>query len=411
MIPMDICRIILFGTAFLVLLIAPAGAVSGTAEVVFAANVTCAAAPAGIAFTDTSDIPDVLARNWSFGDGAWYNASGGDGKMVVHTYPEPGTYTVTLSLTTPASVVWTTGTVEIFARQQAISVSNPPGVDNLAVLFNVTYLDGMRPDFADVRFVDGNGDLIPHWTEDLAEGSHARLWLALPADATGITMLYGNPAARDTGDPDTVFLFFEDYERGDLARWSFCGSNAAVQPEVVRGGAYAGDINVSEPDLRRLANNRLCLANISAGPIIVEGDFQVSKFGWWCGSGYIQAWSGTDRLYALHLRNSSVQYYDGVHRNFSADARAETGTWYHIKVVLDTPNATQSAWMDGVYLGSAPMLFADGSPVPPETVFTDIALIGSSAWERGDPHHFYLDNIVVRNYVPAEPVLSYSEAW
>jgi len=135
---MDICRIILFGTAFLVLLIAPAGAVSGTAEVVFAANVTCAAAPAGIAFTDTSDIPDVLARNWSFGDGAWYNASGGDGKMVVHTYPEPGTYTVTLSLTTPASVVWTTGTVEIFARQQAISVSNPPGVDNLAVLFNAS---------------------------------------------------------------------------------------------------------------------------------------------------------------------------------------------------------------------------------------------------------------------------------
>jgi hypothetical protein len=405
---MDTGRIILFGAAFLVLLIAPASAASGTPGAAFVANITCTAAPAGIAFTDTSDIPGVLARNWSFGDGAWYNTSGEDERMVVHAYPEPGTYTVTLSLTTPASVSGSTGTVEVFARQQAISVSSPSGVDNLAVLFNVTHLDGMRPDFADIRFVDEDGASIPHWKQDVAGYSHAHVWLALPADATGITMLYGNPSARETDNPDAVFLFFEDYERGDLSRWSFCGSNAAVQSEVVRAGAYAGDINVSEPDIRELAGNRLCLANISAGPIIIEGDFQVSRFGWWCGSGYIQAWSGTDRLYALHLRNSSVQYYDGVHRNFSADARAETGTWYHIKVVLDTLNATQSAWMDGVYLGNAPMQFADGSPVPPETVFTDIALIGSSAWERGDPHHFYLDNIIVRNYVPIEPVLTYA---
>ncbi len=407
MIHMDIARIMLAGGVILVLLIIPADAVAETAGTAFAANVTCALAPAGILFTDISDAPGVIARNWSFGDGTWYNTSDTKEVEVVHTYPDPGTYNATLSVTTPVSVVGTTRTIEVFARQQAVSVGNPSGIDGLAVLFNATYLDGMQPDFADIRFIDENGTIVPHWTSAVTEGSHAYVWLALPANATAITMRYGNPAARDAGDPDAVFLFFEDYERGNLSRWSFCGSNATVQSDVVRGGVYAGDINVSQPDLRRLANNRICIANISAGPIIIEGDFRVSKFGLWCGSGYIQAWNGTDRLYALHLRNSSVQYYDGTHRNFSADVRIETDTWYHVMVVLDTLNATEHAWMDGRYLGGAPLRFADGSPVPEETTFTDIALIGSSAWDSGDPHHFYADNIVVRNYVPVEPVLSY----
>lgn len=292
--------------------------------------------------------------------------------------------------------------------RQAVSVSNPSGTDALEVFFNATYLPGMRPDFADIRFVDGNRTAIPHWTENVTNNSHAHIWLALPANTRELTMLYGDLEARDASDPDAVFTFFEDYERGNLSRWSFYGSNAAVQSAVVRDGAYAGDINVSEPDLRHLANNRICLANISAGPLVIEGDFRVSEFGRWCGSGYIQLWNGTNRIYALHLRNGSVQYYDGAHRNFSADLRAETDTWYHVKIVMDTPNATEHAWVDGEYLGDRTPRFADGSLAPNETVFTDFALIGSSAWSSGEPHHFYADNVRVRKYVPVEPVLIYA---
>ena len=309
-------------------------------------------------------------------------------------------------LVTDASGITTT--VETSAREQEISVANPSGVDGLAVAFNATYLPGMRPDFADIRFVDRSGTAIPHWTENVTDGAHARVWLALPANATAITMLYGNPAARDASDPDAVFLFFEDYERGDLSRWSFCGSNGKIQSDVVRDGAYAGDLSVSEPDLPEFGSNRVCLANISAGPLVIEGDFRVSEFGRWCGSGYIQLWNGTNRIYALHLRNGSVQYYDGAHRNFSADLRAETDTWYHVKIVMDTPNATEHAWVDGEYLGDRTPRFADGSLAPNETVFTDFALIGSSAWSSGEPHHFYADNVRVRKYVPVEPVLIYA---
>ncbi len=394
--------IVLVGGAIALLLIAPAGAVPA-----ITANVTYAGVPAAVNFTDTSGIVDVVSRTWSFGDGTAQNIPGAQERSVVHAYPDPGSYNVTLSIATFSSVVTTTATVETFAHRQAVSVENPPGVDGLAVLFNATYLPGMRPDFADIRFTDGAA--IPYWIENVTAGSHARVWLALPANATTVTMLYGNPEARDAGDPDAVFLFYEDYERGDLSRWSFCGSNALVQTDAVRSGAYAGDINVSEPDLPEFANNRVCLANISHGSIVIEGDFRVSEFGRWCGSGYIQAWNGTDHLYALHLRNGSVQHYDGDHRNFSADVRAEPDTWYHVRVVLDTPNATEHAWMDGEYLGSAAMRFSDGSPVPEDVIFDDFALIGSSAWYSGNPHHFYADNVVVRRYEPAPPVLSYGD--
>lgn len=305
---------------------------------------------------------------------------------------------------------WLDDTPGVFTHRQAVSVENPSTIDGLSVPFNATYLPGMRPDFADIRFVDGDGGPLPYWIEDVTPGSHARVWLALPANVTEVAMLYGNPEARDAGDPDAVFLFFEDYERGDLSRWSSCGSSALVQSEVVRSGGYAGDINVSDPDLPAFNERRVCTANISAGPLVIEGDFRVSEFGRWCGSGYIQAWNGTNRLYALHLRNGSVQhYYDGDHRNFSADRRVETDTWYHVRVVLDTSNATEHAWMDGEYLGSTPLRFADGSPVPEDVIFDRFALIGSSAWYSGAPHHFYADNVVVRDYVAVEPVISYAD--
>ncbi len=304
---------------------------------------------------------------------------------------------------------WLDDTPGVFSHRQTVSVENPSAIDGLAASFNATYLPGMRPDFADIRFIAANGTALPYWIENVTAGSHARVWLSLPANTTAVTMLYGNPEARDAGDPDAVFLFFEDYERGDLSRWSSCGSSALVQSGVVRSGAYAGDINVSDPDLPEFNERRVCTANISAGPLVIEGDFRVSEFGLWCGSGYIQAWNGTDRLYALHLRNESVQHYDGDHRNFSADLQAETDTWYHTRIVLDTPNATEHAWINGEYLGSAPLRFSDGSPVPDDVVFDEFALIGSSAWYSGAPHHFYADNVVVRRYEPAPPVLSYAD--
>ncbi len=91
-------------------------------------------------------------------------------------------------------------------------------MDGLEVLFNATHIFGTRPDFADIRFVNGNGTTVPHRTVAVTRRSHAYVWLAISANATAITIIYGNPAAHDTSDPDAIFLSYEDYECGGLSR-------------------------------------------------------------------------------------------------------------------------------------------------------------------------------------------------
>ena len=49
-----------------------------------------------------------------------------------------------------------------FAGRQAIAIDHPSGTEGLEVLFNATYLPGMRPDFADIRFIAANGTALPY---------------------------------------------------------------------------------------------------------------------------------------------------------------------------------------------------------------------------------------------------------
>ncbi|WP_243669357.1 hypothetical protein [Methanoculleus chikugoensis] len=288
----------------------------------------------------------------------------------------------------------------------------PSTIDGLAVSFNATYLPpGMRPDFADIRFIAANGTALPPL---LDRERDRRLPRPRPARPPG-ERDGGHDALRQSGGPGrrrpprrglpllrglrarrplaVVVLRFErprSVRRRPQRR--ICRGISTSPDRISRSSTTEGSVPRISPRARSSS----------------RGDFRVSEFGRWCGSGYIQAWNGTNRLYALHLRNGSVQHYDGDHRNFSADKRVENNIWYRIRVVLDTPNATEHAWMDGEYLGSAPPLrFADGSPVPEDAIFDEFALIGSSAWYSGNPHHFYVDNVVVRKYVPVEPVLSY----
>jgi PKD repeat protein len=61
----------------------------------FTASTTSGCAPLSVTFTDTSS-GTITSRNWSFGDGT----PNGSGTPVTHQYTTPGTYTVTLTVST-----------------------------------------------------------------------------------------------------------------------------------------------------------------------------------------------------------------------------------------------------------------------------------------------------------------------
>jgi len=97
------------------------------------------------------------------------------------------------------------------------------------VLVDVPYRQGMRSDFADIRFVDLDGRVLDHWLEESVSATRARFWVKVPElpaeQQTFIDLYYGNPSAPSASDGSRTFVFFDDFNDNQLAtaRWSTGG--------------------------------------------------------------------------------------------------------------------------------------------------------------------------------------------
>lgn len=97
-----------------------------------------------------------------------------------------------------------------WASTAGVSVTNPPGVDDFAVKIEVAYQNGMRSDFADLRF-SLNGVAIPHTIWSYTASTEAEVWVKIPSGTTSFTLHYGNADASDASDPDETFLFCDRF--------------------------------------------------------------------------------------------------------------------------------------------------------------------------------------------------------
>lgn len=121
----------------------------------FEASPVTGTAPLTVTFRDSSkNLPTNW--HWKFGDGAT-----GTGQTVMHTYTEPGTYSVTLAIENPAGKFTKT-----FSNH--ITVTTPP-----APLFSVDRTSGELP--LTVRFTDESTGDITSWYWDFGDGSTSTL--------------------------------------------------------------------------------------------------------------------------------------------------------------------------------------------------------------------------------------------
>jgi len=100
----------------------------------------------------------------------------------------------------------------------------------------------MRPDCGDIRFTDADGvTLLAYWIESGINTSTTKIWVKVPAipgsSIYTIYMYYGNPDAVSMSDPDSVFIFFDDFEKD--RGWTLDRNN------TVFSGSYATDAYVS----------------------------------------------------------------------------------------------------------------------------------------------------------------------
>jgi len=128
---------------------------------------------------------------------------------------------------------------------------NSETLTNYQLHVNVSYYEHMKSDFSDIRFSwynesSGEEIPIPYWIESKVDGNWAYVWFKVPeipgsGEAT-VYMYYGNSGASSESNGSGVFAFFDDFEDGDVAGWSYSGGGyLKAQSDDVYDGIYSAE--------------------------------------------------------------------------------------------------------------------------------------------------------------------------
>ncbi|HIP25456.1 MAG TPA: DUF2341 domain-containing protein [Archaeoglobus profundus] len=81
----------------------------------------------------------------------------------------------------------------------------------------------VKRDGSDIRFVDTYGNELSYWIEEWNYGSSAKIWVnvSIIPKYKNITiyMYYGNSSAESKSDGFRTFIFFDDFDDGDISDW------------------------------------------------------------------------------------------------------------------------------------------------------------------------------------------------
>lgn len=209
--------------------------------------------------------------------------------------------------------------------------------------------------------------------------------------------------------------FEDDFEDGDLVKWSDVGSDWNVTDAVVKSGEYSAicDVTVYESE-----NAKLELSGTWRN-LTIEGDIRVNHEDGVCQKATVGGRSDTTSYlyYALSMRPKNggeanhFQYYDGTeYQNFPNDKTWLVNTWYHFKITYNFYNSIQKTWVDSDYLGERTMLDGHGEVMNSSRYFEKISIFGSSGW-ASDHDYLYLDNITIttvtiENFITNQKVFS-----
>ncbi len=309
---------------------------------------------------------------------------------------------------------------------------------NYQVAINLTYDSNMNPDFSDIRFTwlnqTSNTEVeIPYWIESKVNSSWSYVWVKvpyIPANSTAILYVYyGNPNASDIGDPNKVFIDYDNYDDGIISpNWwvtnyegERCGvfsSTGDLNAFEQYGWAWingTGTIDTIQTDCLGLLAGwfgkswTINMTNIP--PLVMEGDINI-KYHYVSGT---TANYGT--MFGFLIQNNSVGYH------LTCDWKDIGGTTYDgfacgklvNDVAYQSVNNNGEVWVDNetyhlkfIYSPNILSLYVNGTQevnFTNVTVLTGLNHIGFFGIVRniGDVLEFRIDNFKIRKYANPEP--------
>jgi hypothetical protein len=206
---------------------------------------------------------------------------------------------------------------------------------------------------ADLRFTTkAKGEIgpgLPYWAEQWNEQGLSRIWVKVPRLAahatTRIYLHYGNAQAQPVSNGEATFLFFDDFESGDITRkWT----NQSIQSVVEEGGV----LKLTEAD----GEEGTITSNFDVkGPMIIRSLYQRERGdGHWVRPG-IGGWNHWlcwgDHTETDQSTHGYVMLYDSpVIRLRAPLARTQTAIpdpkWHRITYLFD--GKTLKGWEDDV---------------------------------------------------------------
>jgi len=152
-----------------------------------------------------------------------------------------------------------------------------------------------QDDFDDIRFTESDGETeIVYGFTDINIGDFVQVWVKIPSLPGNITttmfMYYGLSSGSTTSDPDSTFLFWDDFEKGNLNEWTVNAINGTVQIDASNPlrGVYSCRINQSNDNQDNvMMHTGSVWGNVSIGGLLWLDD--TVDYG---GFGLIGRWDG-----------------------------------------------------------------------------------------------------------------------
>jgi PKD repeat protein len=214
----------------------------------FSASPLAGPAPLSVRFHDKSSDPDgdQISRHWSFGDGS--SQDGGTGPT--HTFDDPGTYTVTLTVEDPD------GATDV--KSKVIEVdSSPPGFDHIVISpSNATIQPGGSQNYTAEAF-DTDGHSIGNVTGSTSFS------IGPDGSCNGNTCTANQPGNHTvtgsySGDSDTASLVVEQPPPPPCPNYVLAFRsrppasidagrqfNVQIRVDVLKGGSNDGPLTIS----------------------------------------------------------------------------------------------------------------------------------------------------------------------
>lgn len=252
-----------------------------------------------------------------------------------------------------------------------------------------------QTDFDDVLFTSSNGvTLLDFWLnpDTYVASTSAIFWVKIPANITLSDVLifcyFGNPSAVSLSDPDNTFLFFDDFENNNLARWDTVGTDWSTQSSVKFSGTYAAYGNS--------ASSRFLMHNVAltSGGYLIHANFRVVEIGNYYKYGIHMEDSDTHDVSGVIAYSNDWKWYNGSAQAWQ-DNTVAANTWYTLDLAFIL-GGNIYLWINDAYIGSHSFVCYS------DTVVTNLIALGSGTSGNSGKDQ-YIDNFIFREWTIVEP--------